>query len=618
MSPSERNVDTNVDEEIASCLSLEKPRSFFLYAGAGSGKTHSLVNALEYVRDHYRQTLFLRGQSVRVVTYTNAACDEISRRIENPLFRVSTIHSFAWDLIGGFNNDIRSWLQQNLSIEISELETQQAAGRLGTKTAVARQAKIESKNRRLANLPSFKTFTYNPNGENKERNSLSHSEVITICADFLNTKPLMQRILVNQFPIFLIDESQDTNKLLIDALFAVEAANRERFSLGLFGDTMQRIYSEGKEQIEKYLPDGWSRPMKVLNRRSPKRIVRLINQVRSGVDGISQQPTSEAEGCVRLFILPSDAPDKPAIESAVRDRMASETHDEAWKDLGACKILTLEHHMAASRLGFWNLFEPLYAIEDFRTGLLNGKLSAIEFFTENVSPLLVAHKNGDKLGLANVVRERSPLLSIDALRENLDPRQQLQVAKNSVDDLLSLWSERDPSCGEVLDKIAESGLFTIPDILVPLVAIRRKGAKDDNAPLSESLAALEKFLSVPFSEVEQYNLYVSDKAPFGTHQGVKGLEFERVMVLIDDTDARGFLFAYEKLLGAAKPSTTDIKNEREGKETSLDRTRRLFYVTCSRAMKSLALVVYSSDCEAVKSHVIRNGWFDESEIVVNL
>lgn len=55
------------------------------------------------------------------------------------------------------------------------------------------------------------------------------------------------------------------------------------------------------------------------------------------------------------------------------------------------------------------------------------------------------------------------------------------------------------------------------------------------------------------------------------------------MVILDDEEALGFLFSYKKLFGAKEPTTTDKQNE--WKETSIDRTRRLFYVTCSRAEK---------------------------------
>ena len=115
-------LDDHVDAEIATYLTLESPRSFFLFAGAGSGKTRSLVNALEHIQKTHGPRLKLRGQRVGVITYTNAACDEIKARIDfNSLFHVSTIHSFAWDLIGGFNADIREWLRQDLEQGIHDL-----------------------------------------------------------------------------------------------------------------------------------------------------------------------------------------------------------------------------------------------------------------------------------------------------------------------------------------------------------------------------------------------------------------------------------------------------------------------------------------------------------------
>jgi DNA helicase II / ATP-dependent DNA helicase PcrA len=48
------------------------------------------------------------------------------------------------------------------------------------------------------------------------------------------------------------------------------------------------------------------------------------------------------------------------------------------------------------------------------------------------------------------------------------------------------------------------------------------------------------------------------------------------MVIISDEEARSFLFSYEKLFGAKEKSATDLKNESEGTETTIDRTRRLF------------------------------------------
>ena len=75
------------------------------------------------------------------------------------------------------------------------------------------------------------------------------------------------------------------------------------------------------------------------------------------------------------------------------------------------------------------------------------------------------------------------------------------------------------------------------------------------------------------------------------------------------------MFNYEKLFGITPKSQTDLKNESEGKETILDRTRRLLYVTCSRAIDSLAIVFYTDSIETTASALFKTGWFNENEIM---
>ena len=625
--PVESNVtlDDGVEHEIASYLDLENPASFFLFAGAGSGKTRSLINALRHIASKYRDTLRLRARNVAVITYTNAACDEITRRLEyDPLFVVKTIHSFAWSQIQGFNSDIREWLRANLQTEIADLTAEEAKGRAGTKASAVRLVSIESKQRRLARLDEIKAFTYNPNSDNRERNALNHSEVIKIFSTFLLEKSLMQRMFVEKYPFLLIDESQDTNKALVDALLTVQQAHASRFCLGLIGDTMQRIYLDGKENIENALPPGWKTPKKVLNHRSPRRIVRLINAIRSDADKQVQEPRDDAkEGWARLFVFPVDTPDKPAMEDGVRAYMADLTGDAAWSDRDQCKILTLEHHMAAKRMGFEQLFEAIAPVEAFRTAFLDGSFAPTRFFTHSVLPLVTATQRGDKFLATKLVREASPLLSKDMLKGSEKPLDQLRTAQAAIDSLMSLWAGGEPICGAVLENVASTNLFVVPDSLKSALAALNAEpvvSEDDEEadPVSENIAALLALLDCPFSMIAPYAAYVAHEASFDTHQGVKGLEFDRVMVLMDDGDARGFLFGYDKLLGAKAPSASDLKNAAEGKDSSLDRTRRLFYVTCSRAKSSLALVAYSADPSAMKEHVIQSGLLAQDEVLLGL
>ena len=612
-------------QTIAECLDLEKPKSFFLYAGAGTGKTRAVVEALGIFRDRYG-TLFRRsGQKVAVITYTNAACDEIRRRIDfDPIFAVSTIHSFAWEQIRTYCHDISSSLRVRLSNEIDELSEKQSKGRSGTKAATEREFQIESKQKRLKHLNAIKQFTYNPNGENVGKNSLNHAEVIAILAEFLSDKPLLRQMLIRKHPVLLIDESQDTQKDLICAFFALQAEYPDQFSLCLFGDTMQRIYADGKVGLENDVPEDWETPALVVNHRCPRRIVTLLNQIRSKADGAQQEPRQDAqEGVVRLFLVNDNGVDKLKVETEAARIMAEVTFDGEWLCQQTLKVLTLEHHMAARRGGFNRFFEPLYKISNFSTGLLDGTLNGVAFFTQQVLPLVQAMKSKDRFTVARIVKDHSPILSPEELSDGTDSSDKIRKAGSAVESMFSQWNDgADPVLLDVLKVLDHNGLFSIPDVFTPILSdADEQGEKEESVPAdaeddrNPEVDAWRKALSVPFSQFEAYAEYILDRSPFGTHQGIKGLQFPRVMVILDDNEARGFMFSYEKLFGAKALTNTDEENHLAGRDTSVDRTRRLFYVTCSRAQQSLAVIVYTKEADKIASHMSSVGWFEDQEVV---
>ena len=626
MVPETVTQEDELRKTIAACLDLEEPKSFFLYAGAGTGKTRAVVEALDIFRDRYGTQFLQSGQQVGVITYTNAACDEIRRRIDfDPIFAVSTIHSFAWEQIRTYHKDISAWLRVQLSIQISELYQKQAAGRSGTKAAAEREVQIKSKGNRLQNLDVIKRFTYNPNGENIGKNSLHHAEVIAITAAFLADRPLMRQILIRKHPVLLIDESQDTQKDLIEAFFALQAEHRDQFCLCLFGDTMQRIYADGKVGLEEAVPADWETPAIAINYRCPKRVVTLLNRIRSDADGAQQEPRQGAqEGVVRLFLIDDvDGLDRLTVETTAAKIMAQVTSDDKWSNQQVIKVLTLEHHMAARRGGFDGFFEPLYKIDNFKTGLLDGTLSGIAFFAQQVLPLVQAMQSEDRFAVARVVKDHSPIMAPERLRGSATSLEEIRKAGRSVESVFSLWNDgADPVLLDVLKVIDHEGLFGIPDVFAPILCDTDgqaeeaesvpADAEDDKNP---AIDAWRKALAVPFSQFESYAEYIFDRSPFGTHQGIKGLQFPRVMVILDDHEARGFMFSYEKLLGAKALTNTDEKNLLKGKDTSVDRTRRLFYVTCSRAQRSLAVVVYTREADKVANHISSVGWFEDQEVV---
>ncbi|ELY5257646.1 TPA: hypothetical protein ACX4EX_003036 [Yersinia enterocolitica] len=163
----------------------------------------------------------------------------------------------------------------------------------------------------------------------------------------------------------------------------------------------------------------------------------------------------------------------------------------------------------------------------------------------------------------------------------------------------------------------QTQLLDVPENLVEVMVLGAPGeAPDPEDTNAITNYAYQLFLERPFSELVAFATYTDGLSPYGTHQGVKGLEYPRVMVVINDDEAGGFLFSYDKLLGVKEPTKTDRDNERDGKDNALARTRRLLYVTCSRAENSLAIVVYTPQPALAKRNVVAAGWLQESEVEI--
>lgn len=604
------NADNNIDLQLKECVSNEKRKSFFLFAGAGSGKTYSLVKLLENIQNVWGNKLIREHRQVAVITYTNAATDEIMRRIDyNPLFHVSTIHSFVWDSIKTYQKDIKARYLQRLQANIDELQAKIAATKKKeTKTYKANQEKINHLIERKEAKEKIDKFIYNPNGDNLKANSLNHSDVIEIGTQMLQENLLLQQIITQQYPFMLIDESQDTRSGLVDAFFNIQKHFPNDFTLGLIGDIKQRIYMDGKADIKNLIPADWEKPEKVMNYRCSKRIIQLANKISSVLDGSEQQARDVApEGYVHLFLVNShDVLDKNAKELDVRAKMSTITGDEQWNS--DVKVLTLEHSMAAVRLDFKDFYELFAHLPKYQMSFLQGEMAEMSFFANMVFPLMNMLKEDDGIGVLNLLKKKSPLL--EAVPDR-DYPEMLGKIRKVLDELRSSNLD-EMKVSEIIEFVQRNMLFTIPDHLTLALNTKEEEVDKDD---KESLAWV-RALQLPLRQFKAYDDYVHERTPYATHQGVKGLEFPRVLVLIDEEAAKGNMFSYEKLFNVTPLSQTDIKNKEMGKENSIDRTSRLFYVTCTRAKESLAILMYTSNTERAKQTAIHNGWFGKNEIDV--
>ncbi|TIX76877.1 MAG: ATP-dependent helicase, partial [Mesorhizobium sp.] len=67
-------------EEVFACI--QAGGSFRLEAGAGAGKTYSLVEALKYLTKLHERDFSRRGQQIACITFTNVAKAEIEARTD--------------------------------------------------------------------------------------------------------------------------------------------------------------------------------------------------------------------------------------------------------------------------------------------------------------------------------------------------------------------------------------------------------------------------------------------------------------------------------------------------------------------------------------------------------
>jgi DNA helicase II / ATP-dependent DNA helicase PcrA len=638
MSSRAQQKDTEADRQLYGCLNSTPPQSFLMVAGAGSGKTTSLINGLTEILTKHGERLKLRRQKVACITYTDIAAGEIWADVgRNPRVHVSTIHSFLWLLVRTFQSDIQVWVTNRIDEKLLELrETAANFGpRVQKRTRDKNQSDIVRYEQQRMRISRVRSFTYGT-GSDYVNGILGHDDIIKMVPQLIVERPLMRSLLAQQYPFLFVDESQDTTENVVAALKAVDQDLGPQFCLGFFGDPMQRIYLTGIGAIPALA--GWASITKPENFRCPSSVLNVANAIRRDGDGLVQTrgrmtgpegAQVSVAGSAHFFILPIDERRDHRI-AQVRAWAAEENNDPAWRSDGAedtVKLLVIVHRMAAKRLGFGDLYSALNdkAPEKFKTGFLDGSAWPVRPFNRFVVPLVDAAKKGSEFEVIQILRSQSPLLDRNNLN-GVNVAERLAELRRLTEALQQMM---EPGSGatnaDVLRLLHESKVIVLdPRVLSYLNLPPQNGAEgednpevddeDDGEEVTKEVAAMDAFLACPASQFWGYYRYVNDDSPFSTQQGIKGAEFERVLVVLDDDEGTHVQFSYNKYLGLNALSDREEVNRREGKETTIDRTRRLFYVCCTRAMKDLIVVLFTNDIAGAQREITTLGLFPEEAI----
>jgi len=620
--------DTQADRDLYACLNSSPPRSFRMIAGAGSGKTTSLIKGLAEILNKHGDRLRLRRQKVACVTYTEIAAGEIWADVgNNPLAHVSTIHSFLWSLVRPFQADIQAWVTNRIDERLLELrETAAKFGpRVQQRTRDKSQLDIARYEQQRARIGRVRSFTYGT-GADYVNGVIGHDDIIKMVPQFITERPLMRTLLAQQYPFFFVDESQDTMENVVLALKLVDEELGDQFCVGFFGDPMQRIYLTGIGVI----PEGrdWASITKPENFRCPTSVLDVANAIRRDGDGLVQTrgrmdgPEDDlvsVPGSAHIFIFPIDERRDERL-TQVRAWATQMSRDAAWNTddrSRAVKVLVIVHRMAAKRLGFGDLYAALNdkAPEKFKNGFLDGTAWPVRPFNSFVLPLVTASEAGDEFGVMQVLRSQSPLLSRDNL-SGVDVAGRLGELRQFTETVRHMMEpESGATNADVLHLIHKSNVIALDprvrsylNLPIPVRPKEKDNAEgseeeQDGEELTKEVAAMDAFLACPAFQFRGYYKYLNDDSPFSTQQGIKGAEFERVLVVLDDDEGTHVQFSYDKYLGIRQLSDRDEANKREGKETTVDRTRRLFYVCCTRAMKDLVVVLFTSEVAIAQSRI---------------
>ena len=564
MNPAEEASQRALDQ-VHRCL--EHGESFLVEAGAGAGKTYTLVKALQFLIDRYRHTLPQRHQRIACITFTNVAKDEIEARTDrSPLIHCNTIHAFCWSLIVGFQRQLRERLPE-----------------------------LEHWPERLAEAGDLRdhpvAYELGHRGINDARISIHHDDVLLLTIALMEHSKF-RRILADKYPIILIDEYQDTDAGWIDSIKQHFLGREDAPQFGFFGDHWQKIYGNGCGQIEH---PGLTVVGKEANFRSVPTVVDCLNRMRPALPQFVVDPN--AQGSVRVFHTnawpgqrrggPHWGGDLPAeaAQSALQtvlDRLAR----EGWGlSSETTKILMLTHSVLAGRQGY----PSIPAIFAFNESFTKKEHPHIAYFADALEPACNAYlsqKYGEMF--------RALGSSVPAIRAHDEKRK---------------WSE-------AMDRLIElRDGATVSDVLEHLLAVRRPRVPDaverrerelrEFVPEAEEdmprpLKELDDLRAVPYQEIVALCRYLSGHSPFETKHGVKGAEFDNVLVVVGRGWNR-YNFSQMLELAADPPAIPPDRHD------AFARNRNLFYVTCSRPKKRLA-VFFTQRLSAAALQTV-NDWF---------
>lgn len=356
--------------------------SFVLQGGAGSGKTETLKQVVQYCSENHPD------KRLACITHTNKAADEILERVGSD-YEVSTIHSFLHSLIKRYRINIKSVLPELFclpefeAIEVDGYGGDEKAQRTGeharfkklhgklesmrftvfsesTEKVVGKReydkmqgeyneqlnADIKELNAKIVEqvgeIP-YQNIGYNETPfDSLKEGTFGHDGLVQITSILFQRYPELSRIVRDKYDCIFIDEYQDTDEQIIRRL-VYDLPRENGVVIGLFGDSEQAIYEDGIGSAKALIDD---RQLVLIekkdNYRCSPQVIDAANKFRS--DGLEQEVAFKKVGEVLesiedrngssefWYALKPDKPENPGRGATIEEKAAYQSDFESYRE----------------------------------------------------------------------------------------------------------------------------------------------------------------------------------------------------------------------------------------------------------------------------------------------
>lgn len=318
------NLYKSLNKEQQDAVSLSPYHHGLVIAGAGSGKTKTLITRICALI----QSKTFQPNEIVALTFTNKAANEMKERLETilkeqvNLVNIGTFHSFALKLIKedlegfGFQQKIKLFDERDQLTFIKEMfyeyrwdEKNNAVNKLADfinhqkENGIRSQSFIKKGNALKATKTLIQQYQVYENLV-KEKSILDFTEMVLLLNERLKQDNIYRTHLQERFKTYLVDEFQDTNPIQYETLLLLTENKNNIFAVG---DDCQSIYSfRGAEvknifEFKEMVQDHYVKLEQ--NYRSSKNIVEISNEfISHAKEKIDKNLKTENEEGNKIFV----------------------------------------------------------------------------------------------------------------------------------------------------------------------------------------------------------------------------------------------------------------------------------------------------------------------------